>query len=87
MSRCECGATWTSRRICHCLACHRTFGGEYAFSMHQGAIEGCADPADLKRRDGRNKLIQDANGVWGQPAPDKGRFAVATTSSEVEGPS
>lgn len=83
MSTCrDCGAKWRGR-ACHCTACHLTFGGEYAFSIHQGAIEGCFDPADLKTRDGRNKLVQHADGLWCQPAPSKASFALATTSHET----
>lgn len=39
----DCHRKWTSLKDCHCVECHRHFGGERAFTMHQGS-DGCINP-------------------------------------------
>lgn len=41
---------------CHCAACHRHFGGIYAFDMHR-VKDACADPAELRKKNGRSRLM------------------------------
>lgn len=47
-----CSATWRSRRLAHCGACHRSFGSVQLFDRHRlgyGEHGRCEDPAFLQR--------------------------------------
>lgn len=41
-----CGERWKSKRLCHCTACHRNFGGISGFDAHRRGGQ-CLDPEKL----------------------------------------
>lgn len=78
MSACEvCESVWTGSRNAHCMACHRTFSSESSFSLHQGAIEVCRDPATILTKSGNPRLILNERGIWASPGPADGVWANA----------
>ena len=52
--------------------CGRTFATSSAFDMHM-RDDRCRNPASIKTKDGRPRLILNARGHWGYPAPAGGR--------------
>lgn len=65
-----CDARWTSLRVAHCSACHRTFGGVSGFDLHRtqdGESGACPDPSTLVTAAGDPRLVRGADGVWRWP--------------------
>ena len=54
-----CDARWTDKRLAHCGACHRSFGGVGLFEQHRRAF-ACLDPATIEG-------LRLADGIWRGP--------------------
>lgn len=73
----DCHRSWTGLAECHCAGCHRHFGSDSAFDIHQIGVDAvCRDPATLFDRHGtpRLKAVERKSGmVWvgvsSQPPP------------------
>ena len=63
----KCCHTTTSGRRPHCVACCATFTTERAADIHR-RNGTCLDPATITTKTGAPKLVQRADGLWGQPA-------------------
>jgi hypothetical protein len=73
-----CDNRWSGYRICHCGACHESFGGLVAFDRHRQGTFGtrhCVDPASVGLRRG-------ANGQWTTTAPAEVLNFLATFNSQ-----